>query len=342
MTNPLQPGKLPPELLRELLALSPELPEEIRLGPAIGEDACAIDVPQGTLVAAADPITLTGSDVGRHAVAINANDVAVMGVRPRWFLAVILLPIGTLESDVRALFASIRSGLDDLGATLVGGHTEVTFAVNQPIVIGQMMGFSPEQRILRTGGVSPGQLILQAGPAPIEAAAVLASVSDPRLAAIDPEILAAARAAVATPGISVVDAALLAADVGATALHDPTEGGLSAGLYELAEASGVQIQLDEQSVLWFEPGVEVCRALGANPWGALASGALLASIPEDRAREAHGRFESQGIPLKAIGRAVSGRGVVHSDGSRVPTFARDEIARVLGDVTPAAPDRSPA
>jgi hydrogenase expression/formation protein HypE len=204
-----------------------------------------------------------------------------------------------------------------------------------------MMGFSAEQRILRTGGVSPGQLIVQAGPAPIEAAAVLASASDPRLTAIDPDTLAAARAAVATPGISVVDAALLAAEVGATALHDPTEGGLSAGLYELAEASDVQIQLDEQSVLWFEPGRTVCRALGADPWGALASGALLASLPADRASEAHRRFESRGIPMKAIGRAVSGRGVVLSDGSPLPTFARDEIARVLGEAAPALPDRSP-
>jgi hydrogenase expression/formation protein HypE len=334
VTRPLPPGKLPPALLRELLALGPELPEEIRLGPAIGEDACAIDVPHGTLVAAADPITLTGSDVGAHAVVINANDVAVMGVRPRWFLAVVLLPIGTVESDVRALFASIRSGLDDLGAILVGGHTEVTFAVNQPIVVGQMMGFSPEQRILRTGGVSPGQVIVQAGPAPIEAAAVLASASDPRLAAVDPDTLAAARAAIAKPGVSVVEAALLATDAGATALHDPTEGGLSAGLYELAEASGVQIRLDEQSVLWFEPGRSVCRALGADPWGALASGALLASFPADRVREACRRFECQAMPLVAIGRALTGSGVVRSDGSPLPTFARDEVARVLGEVAP--------
>jgi hydrogenase maturation factor len=341
VTSPLQPGKLPPELLRELLALSPGLPEEVRLGPAIGEDACAIDVPQGTLVAAADPITLTGSGVGTHAVVINANDVAVMGVRPRWFLAVILLPMGTIESDVRALFASIRSALEHLDATLVGGHTEVTSAVTQPIIIGQMMGFSPERRIVRTGGATPGQVIVQAGAAPIEAAAVLASASDPRLAAIDPDTLAAARAAITTPGISVVDAALLAADAGATALHDPTESGLSAGLYELADASGVQIQLDERSVLWFEPGRAVCRALGADPWGALASGALLAAFPADRSQEASRRFESRGIPLRMIGRAVSGSGVVQSDGSPLPTFARDEIARVLGESAPAISDVSP-
>ena len=331
MKTPLRPGKLPPELLREILAEQSNLPSEVRLGPELGEDACAIDVPEGTLIAAADPVTLTGSDVGAHAVLINANDVAVMGVRPRWFLAVVLLPAGTRESDVRALFNSMRSALEDVGAALVGGHTEVSDAVNQPIVVGQMMGFSPNQRFLRTGGVRAGDLIVQAGLAPVEAAAVLAAEMNPRLDAVDPDVLTLARDAVARPGISVVDAALLATDAGATALHDPTEGGLSAGLHELANASGIQIRLDEQAALWFEPGRAVCGALGADPWGALASGALLAAFPPDRAADACRRLEERGVPARTIGKAVSGNGVLRSDRSSLPTFAQDEVARVLGD-----------
>jgi len=326
-------GKLPPELLREILSEQGKLPDEVRLGPALGEDACAIEVPAGTLIAAADPITLTGSDVGAHAVTINANDIAVMGVRPRWFLAVVLLPKGTGESDVRALFASMRSALETVGAALVGGHTEVSSAVNQPIVIGQMMGFSPERRFLRTGGVRSGDLIVQAGLAPIEAAAVLAAETNPKLDAVDPELLTLARQAVAQPGISVVDAALLAAEAGATALHDPTEGGLSAGLHELADASGIQIRVDESAVLWFEPGRAVCGALGADPWGALASGALLAAFPPDRATGACRTLEDRGIPARVVGEAVSGSGVLRTDLSPLPIFAHDEVARVLGDRT---------
>jgi hydrogenase maturation factor len=329
--TPLRPGKLPPELLREILAEQGNLPSEVRLGPAIGEDACAIDVPEGTLIAAADPITLTGSDVGAHAVLINANDVAVMGVRPRWFLAVVLLPAGTRESDVRALFDSMRSALEDVGATLVGGHTEVSDAVNQPIVVGQMMGFSPDHHFLQTGGVRTGDLIVQAGLAPVEAAAVLAAEMNPRLDAVDPDVLALAREAITRPGISVVDAALLATDAGATALHDPTEGGLSAGLHELADASRIQILVDEEAVLWFEPGRAACKALGADPWGALASGALLAAFPPDRAAYACKLLEDRGIPARRIGKAVSGSGVLRSDRSPLPTFPRDEVARVLGD-----------
>ncbi len=331
MTTPLRPGKLPPDLLREILSEQGDLPSEVRLGPALGEDGCAIDVREGTLIAAADPITLTGHEVGAHAVTINANDVAVMGVRPRWFLAVVLFPTGTCESDVRALFASMRSALDVVGATLVGGHTEVSDAVRQTIVIGQMMGFSPDHRFLRTGGVRVGDLIVQAGSAPVEAAAVLAAEMPPKCDELDPDVLALARGAATSPGVSVVDAALLASDAGATALHDPTEGGLSAGLHELADASGIQIRLDESAIVWFEPGLAVCRAAGADPWGALASGALLAAFPLDRAAVACRRLEDRGIPARTIGKAVTGSGVLRSDLSPLPIFAQDEVARVLGD-----------
>jgi len=132
---PLPPGKVPVALLGELLAQLPTPPASVRLGPRIGEDACAIEVPGGVLVATTDPITLTTQEIGRFSVIVNANDLAVMGVRPRWFLAVILLPSGTIEATVREVFASIQGGLAHVGATLVGGHTEVTRAVTQYFLV---------------------------------------------------------------------------------------------------------------------------------------------------------------------------------------------------------------
>src|SRR6516162_6442269 len=138
--KPLAAGKLPLELLVQLLSDEAPPPAELLLGAQIGEDACAIDMPAGALVAAADPITLTSEDSGRLAVAVNANDVAVTGARPCWFTAVVLVPPGTDEGLVRDLFRSIRRALSHLGAYLVGGHTEVTDAVTRPVVVGQMLG----------------------------------------------------------------------------------------------------------------------------------------------------------------------------------------------------------
>jgi hydrogenase maturation factor len=325
-------------LLRELLGSLPPLPPEVRLGPRVGEDACAIDVPAGTLVVATDPITLTGAGVGAHSVVVNANDVAVMGVRPRWFLAAVLLPEGTEAAGVRELFESMRAGAAAAGVALVGGHTEVTAAVRQPVVVGQMLGLAEDGRFVPTGGARPGDAIVQAGPAPIEAAAVLAAEARGRLEALDVATLARASAALREPGISVVEAALAAAALGATALHDPTEGGLATGLAELAEASGVHLELDAERVLWFEPGRAVCRALGADPWGALASGALLAAFPADAAAPACEALAKRGIPAHVIGRATAGSGVALRDGTPLPEFARDEVARVLSGPALGPPD----
>ena len=132
-----------------------------------------------------------------------------------------------------------------------------------------------------------------------------------------------------TPGISVVSPALRAAGLGATALHDPTEGGLSAGLHELAEASGLAVVVDPGAVLWFEPGRLIAEALGADPWGVLASGTLLAAFPPALAEAAAATLRDEGYPTSAIGHAKPGEGVVTTGGAPLHRFEQDEVARVL-------------
>ena len=323
---PLPAGKLAPELLARLIETP--LPPEVVLGPRIGEDACAIEIGAETLVAATDPITLTGAGVGAHAVAVNANDVAVTGARPRWFLACVLLPEGSTGDDAQALFAGMRRALDQVGAALVGGHTEVTAAVRQPLVVGQMLGIATE-RTVPTGGLRPGDAVVQIGPAPVEGAAVLADVlSAERLAMVSMQGLEAARSALDTPGISVVGPALDAARAGASALHDPTEGGLSAGLHEMADASGVALVVEPERIAWFEPGVELCAAADLDPWGTLASGTLLAGFAPDRLDAALEHLAGAGHAVSVIGRAERGCGVALVSGTALTRFERDELSRL--------------
>ena len=328
-TRPLLSGKIPLGLLACLLAELPAPPPELLLGAGIGEDACVIGIAGGLLVVAADPITLTSEDIGRLSVIANANDVAVSGARPRWFLAVVLVPPATSERVVRDLFLAMRRALSDLGTYLVGGHTEVTAAVNRPIVIGQMLGLAETGTVVTSGGFGPGNVVLQVGAAPIEGAAVLAREAADRLQGLDPMMLDAARAALDHPGISVVEAALLAADLGVKALHDPTEGGLAAGLHEMAHAAGVRILIERQAVLWFEPGVAVCQALGADPWSTLVSGTLLAVFAPKAARTALAAFAQQGHRAAVIGTTEPGAGVIDTAGHPIPWLERDEVARLL-------------
>lgn len=329
-------GKLPPDLLTELIRgdNAPGSSEErtrparddVLLGPAVGEDGCALAVGGGVLVAATDPITMTGADVGAHAVTINANDIAVMGVAPQWFLANVLLPEGTSRAQTRALFASMHAALDKLGVALVGGHTEVTSSVVQPVVVGQMMGFSATGHFLRTSDMRAGDAIVQVGPAPVEAAAILLEeLSEEQRRTVPQNVLADAARATTSPGISVVDPALVAANHGATVMHDPTEGGLAAGLWEMAHASSVRIDIDGGLVDWFEPGVALSKLLALDPWGVLASGCLLVGVPIADLDALSRALEPYGA--RTIGTARAGEGV-YLDGHALPRFHRDELSRL--------------
>ncbi len=325
----LEVGKLPAKFLAEVLETGRPPPPELLLPPRVGEDAGVVAVQRGALVAASDPVTLTGQDVGAHAVLVNANDIAVMGARPRWFLATVLLPTGVTADEVRALYRRMHEALASLDAVLVGGHVEVTDAVRRTVVVGHMMGLRQDCNFASTAAVEPGHVVVQIGPAPVEGAAVLAAEAQTQLEGkVAAATLAEAEGALTDPGISVVDAALRATTLGASAMHDPTEGGLSAGLYEMAETADVGLVVSADAVLWYEPGRIMAEALGIDPWGLLASGALLAAFPADSAEEALASLRAEGFSCSPVARAVVGSGVSFEGGGQVPRFARDEVIRI--------------
>jgi hydrogenase expression/formation protein HypE len=190
-----------------------------------------------------------------------------------------------------------------------------------------MLGLA-EGDLVTTGGSSPGDRLVQVRPAPIEGAAVLAREAH-LLTDLEPALVAIARSALEQPGISVVEPAILATSLGATALHDPTEGGLAAGLYEMASAAGHRIVVEPSSVIWFPPGLAVCEALGANPWSTLASGTLLATFPPGAVDSALAAFVGAGHEAAIIGRVEAGNGVETEGGEAIPYADRDEVARLL-------------
>jgi len=201
--------------------------------------------------------------------------------------------------------------------------------VRQTLLVGQMLGTAPRDGWVSSAGMRPGDVVLQVGEAPVEGAAVMAAEAGDRLRGLEPALLERARRSLDDPGISVVESALRAAELGASALHDPTEGGLSAALHELAEASEVALRVAADEVLWYAPGRALCDALGADPWGTLASGALLAAFPQDRVSAARSALAAEGWPVSAIANAEQGAGVILSSGEPLARHDRDELSRVL-------------
>src|SRR5215831_9230893 len=285
--NILAVGKLPLEHLRPLLRHSTKHDPRLLIGPQIGEDAAVIDVGDRYLVVATDPVTFASDQIGRYAVHVNANDVAVMGARPLWFFVVILLPENsTTPARAEAIMADVRDACEQLDVALGGGHTEITQGLDRPILVGQMLGEVAPTRLVRKTRISIGDQILLTQGVAIEGTAILAREKSERLRGrVDADLLTRVACFLIEPGISVVSAALTAANVGEVvhAMHDPTEGGLVAGLFELVAPVGLGLRVIREHIPVFPETHTICRVLALDPLKLIASGALLIAVARDGA-----------------------------------------------------------
>lgn len=328
-------GKLPPDLLAALLARYITPGPDVIVPPAVGVDAAVLDPGPGLLVAKSDPITFATDQIGRYAVHVNANDIACMGATPRYFLATLLLPPGATTPLIERIFAQIAESCDALDVRWVGGHTEVTYGLERPIVAGTMLGTVAPGRLLTPAQAAAGDVVLLARGFPIEGAAIIAyERADDLLAMGWPrKEIEAGQALLTTPGISVLAAARHAAAHGARAMHDPTEGGVLTGLHEIAAATGLGIEAEAGALRPLPLAARLCAAFGLDPLGTIASGSLLIVVPPDRAAEMVAGLREEGInagPVAVLHPAAHGRWLAQ-DGARVPlpTFDVDEITRLF-------------
>ena len=333
----MQAGKLPPELLSRLLAKVEISDPRVVLGPKPGEDAALIDFGDKYLVAKTDPITFATDLIGWYVVQVNANDLAVMGATPRWLMATLLLPEGTAPALVEEIFDQMLEACGQMGISLVGGHTEVTYELPRPVAVGAMLGEVSKERVVLTSGAKPGDSIVLTKGIAIEGASLLAREAPDELLAggVSQNVVEKAKQLLFAPGISVTREAAIACDtVDVHAMHDPTEGGLATGLLEMAQAAGVGVMVDEEKISTLPECAELCRALGLDPLGLIASGALLAAVAPVDAPRLIVALEREGIPAYEIGRITpldQGLKLRTSEGVRdLPTFERDELARYFG------------
>ena len=329
----LQAGKLPPTLLRRLLRYRGAADSRVIIGPRFGEDAAVIDLGGKYLVLKSDPVTFTADEVGWYAVHVNANDVAVMGAVPAWFQSTIIVPPGTTAAAVEAIGRDIHRAARRLGIAVTGGHTEVSPAVTRAIVAGDMQGLVRRRDLVTSAGARDGDCVVLTGAAAIEGTSILArSCAAAARRLLGPEGQRRAARFHHRPGISVVRAARIGAACGATAMHDPTEGGVAMGLVEMATASGVGLDVDLDAIAVLPPTRTLCAYFGLRPLGLIASGALLVTVPASRLGRMQRAWRSEGISARVIGAARRGRGVrAWLSGRRVP-FAfseRDELTRLF-------------
>ena len=342
-------GKLPHKLLAEMLSKVP-LDDRVIVGPGIGIDAAVIDYGDRLLVTKTDPITFATDLIGWYAVNVNANDIAVMGAEPKWFMATILLPQGIEEDFVRGLFDQITSACEELKISLVGGHTEITYDLNRPVIVGCMLGETDRAHLVTASGARVGDDILVTKGIAVEGTSILAREAGDRLREMGftEEFLGRAANYLFDPGISVIpDARIATASAHIHAMHDPTEGGLATGLMEIAEASGLGLEVRQEAIPVLPETQTLCRELRLDPLGLIASGSLVLTCDSADTPRLLEAFSQQGLRASVIGKMMPkqhGLKMVTSGSpgpllqysttpplhlADLPSFPRDEIARFL-------------
>jgi hydrogenase expression/formation protein HypE len=334
--RPLPVGKLPADLLAELLARAPVEDPRVLVGPGIGLDCAVVDVGDRLLVFKSDPITFVSDEIGHYLVQINANDIATTGALPRWLLVTLLLPEGrTTPASAEQILEQVYWACRSDGISVIGGHTEVTAGLDRPIAVGALIGEVAREGLVTPKGATPGDRLLVTKGVPIEGTSILAREVPERLRGVlSPEELGTARDFLREPGVSVLRDARIALEAGrVNAMHDPTEGGLLMALWELAVASGQGLRFDPERVPVPRLSRRMCATLGLDPLATIASGALLLTAPPGDAGRIRAALASADIACVDIGEVVAGPASVcrlTSEGCQpVERPGRDEIARLL-------------
>jgi len=265
-------------------------------GPAYGEDAAAIDLGGQLLVVSSDPISLAIDRVGTLGINVSCNDVAASGGDPRWLTATIHLPGDADANAIERITGQLDEAAREIGVAIVGGHSEYDPGRSRPLLGLTCLGTA--DRFVATGGAKPGDHVLLTKGAAIEGTAILATDFRERLSAVPDAVLD--RAEDFYSDISVIDDALAVREY-ATAMHDPTEGGLIDGLLELAVASDVEVSIDREAIPIREETETICEAAGVDPLRIFGSGALVAAVPEASLEAALDALDEAGVAAADIG-----------------------------------------
>lgn len=300
-------GKVPNSILKNIvLDKIKNTREEILIRPSIGEDCSAVDFGENVCVLSSDPITGAVKEVGRLCVHISCNDIASSGAEPLGLLVTILMPEDSSEKDLEEVMNQICNTASSLKVDILGGHTEVTKAVNRFVIITTGVGKVHKNGLVHTSGAKAGDDIILTKSAGIEGVAIIAHEKDEELIPVlGDEIVNSAKGLM--DKISVVKEGIIAGKFGVNSMHDITEGGVLGALWEVLNASEKGAFIEKDKIPVAEETIKICEFYGIDPLKLISSGCML--ITCNNGTGLLKEFEENGIEGSIIGK-VTGDGII--------------------------------
>ena len=323
-------GKVPESVLkRSIIKQIKTKRDEIIIGAGVGEDCAAIGLEEDEIfVTSTDPITGTSHDIGALSVHVTANDIASSGAEVIGIMLSVLLPEGTEEADLKHMMQQVEEVCSKLNIQTVGGHTEVTAAVTQPIITATGIGKVKRDRLVTTSGACPGDDVVVTKWIGLEGTSIIVKEKKDRLQKrfLDSFIETAEGF---SEYLSVVEDAKIAVSAGVTSMHDVTEGGIFGALWEVAESSRTGLEINLLDIPVRQETVEICEEFGINPYGLISSGSML--ITAKNGYDVVRSLKNAGINAAVIGKVTEGndRVLLNGDEKRfLEPPKSDELYRI--------------
>jgi hydrogenase expression/formation protein HypE len=298
-------GKISPELFQELVL--PRLGSKdpgILARPRNGAGASIAEIGGQAVSFTAGPVLIMqegGWDrAAWFAVHALASSSVTCGLPPKYLTIDLNLPVETTGEQLTLMWETLHRECEKLGIAVIAAHLARYENCQYPMVGGgTVVGVGGLDKYVSPEFIKPGdKIIITKGPA-LQAAGLFAATFPTYIEnSLGKDVARKGRdifykMSVVTEALAAVTAGVR--DDGVSAMRDAAEGGIWGGLFELAQAAGVGVRVDQDRIV-IEPGVaEICRLYGIDPFTSISGGALIIACRPHKAEEVVRLIHRQGV-----------------------------------------------
>ncbi len=326
MNKVLEEGKLDSQFLKEnIIDKITYKNEDVTVRAGVGEDCATVNYGDYDCVISTDPITASINDIGRLSIHISCNDIASNGVKPLAIVLTVMLPVGTRESDVITIMEQATKTAEELEVEIVGGHTEVTSAVNKPVIVSTAFGKTIKGSSAKAEDMQAEDLIIMTKFAGIEGTGIIISDKEDEVKTfLSKEEIEDGKALL--DKVSVIKEGLIASEIGTNGMHDITEGGVLGAIWEMCQISHKGCFVEEEKINILDITKKVCKKYELNPLRLISSGSMIIICKEENRNKMLNSLKVAGIESSVIGKITSQKTL--------------ELKKISGEIVSIEPPKS--
>jgi len=274
--------------------------EEVMVRPGIGEDCAVIEFGKYGCVLSTDPITGATNEIGKLAVHISCNDVVSSGGVPLAIMVTILAPKDSTLQDLENIMNQASEECKILNVEIIGGHTEITEAVNRIVVSVTAIGKNLKEKIVKTAGAKTGDAVFMTKIVGLEGTGIIAYEKEKELSGVLSSY-EMAEAKSYLDKLSVVKEGLVSTKFGVNSMHDVTEGGILGALFELCSSCKKGCEIEYSKLPISDVTKKISEYYDIDPLKLISSGSMLITVSWDKKDEFLDTLKREGIEVSEIG-----------------------------------------